>query len=110
VDEDGWQKAATELMDRAALIIFQPSSRPGSFWEMNEIMLHRYLSKAVFIMPPDPAGWKELRGDWTLLEKNMASSGITLPDYRAEGLLFCIDAKGQCIIAKSCVWTLQRNC
>jgi hypothetical protein len=100
VDEGGWQKAATELMDRAALIIFQPSSRPGSFWEMNEIMLHRYLSKTVFIVPPDPAGWKELREDWNLLKKNMASSCITLPDYRAEGLLFCIDAKGQCISEK----------
>jgi hypothetical protein len=100
VEDDVWQKAATELMDRAALIIFQPSSRPGSFWEMNEIMLHRYLSKTVFIVPPYPARWKELREDWNLLKKNMTSSGITLPDYRAEGLAFCVDAKGQSISEK----------
>jgi hypothetical protein len=96
-DEDSWEKAATELMDRAALIIFQPSSRPGSFWEMNQIMLHRYLSKTVFIMPPNPAKWKELRGDWDLLKENIATSGITFPEYGADGLLFSVDAKGQFI-------------
>ena len=100
-DEDSWQKAATELMDRAALIIFQPSSRPGSFWEMKQIMVHRYLSKTVFIMPPDPdPKWKELRGDWDLLKKNMASSGITFPKYGADGSLFSVDAKGRCISEK----------
>lgn len=99
-DENSWKKAATELMDRAALIIFQPSSRPGSFWEMNQIMLRPYLRKTVFIMPPNPAKWKELRGDWDLLKENIAASGITFPDYKADGLLFSVDAKGQCISEK----------
>jgi hypothetical protein len=100
VGEDSWQKAATVLMDHAALIIFQPSSHLGSSWEMNQIVLHRYLSKTVFIMPPDPKGWKELRGDWDLLKKHMASSGITVPEYQADGLLFSVDRKGQYIIEK----------
>jgi hypothetical protein len=100
VDEESWQKAATQLMDHAALIIFQPSSHPGSFWEVKQIVLDHYLCKTVFIMPPDPQGWKELRGDWELLKKNMASSGITLPEYQADGLLFSVDAKGQCISEK----------
>jgi hypothetical protein len=99
-DEDSWQKAAAELMDRAALIIFQPSSRPGSFWEMNQIMLHRYLSKTVFIMPPNPTKWKDLRGDWDLLKQNISSSGITFPEYQEDGLLFSVDAKGQFISEK----------
>ena len=97
VGEDSWQKAATELMDHAALIIFQPSAHLGSSWEMNQIVLHPYLSKTVFIMPPDPEGWKELRGDWDLLKKHMASSGITFPEYQADGLLFSVDRKGQYI-------------
>lgn len=100
VDEDSWQKAATELMSRAALIIFQPSSRPGSLWEMNEIILHRYLNKTVFIMPPHKKPWKELTEDWELLRKSMASDGITIPEYQADGLLFSVDAKGRCIREK----------
>ena len=108
-DEDSWQKAATELMDRAALLIFQPSSRPGSLWEMNQIMLHRHLSKTVFIMPPNPAKWKQLRGDWDLLKENIASSGITFPEYGADGLLFSVDLRASAL-AKSCVWTRQGNC
>jgi len=54
VDENNWQSAASELMSRASLIICLPSSHPGSHWEMNQIILNNYLSKAVFIMPPDP--------------------------------------------------------
>jgi hypothetical protein len=100
VDEESWQKAATQLMDHAALIIFQPSSHPGSFWEVKQIVLDHYLCKTVFIMPPDPQGWKELRGDWELLKKNMASSGITFPEYQADGLLFSVDRKGQYISEK----------
>ena len=68
VDEDSWQKAASELMQRASLLICLPSSRPGSHWEMNQITLNHYLSKTVFIMPPNPPSsfrtWKDLKEDW----------------------------------------------
>jgi hypothetical protein len=97
VDEDEWRTAATGLIDRAALIIFQPSSRPGSAWEIEHITVHRYLGKTVFIVPPYPGKWKELVEDWDVLRKNMASAGIIFPEYKSKGLLFSIDAKGQFI-------------
>ena len=102
VDEDSWQKAASELMQRASLLICQPSSRPGSHWEINQIMLNHYFSKTVFIMPPNPAfrTWKELKEDWDLLKQQVDSKGITIPEYKSDGLLFSVDARGQCIIEK----------
>jgi len=115
VDEGSWQSAASELMLGASLIICLPSSHPGSHWEMNQIILNNYLSKAVFIMPPDfrrgeisfsniPiahfGGWKPLHQDWDLLKQQMASNGITIPAYQADGLFFSLDAKGQCFVEK----------
>jgi hypothetical protein len=97
VDEDEWQAAATKLMRRAALIIFQPSSRRGSAWEMEQILHHRYLYKTVFIVPPHPRKWDELTDDWSLLREKMASAGIAFPEYAPTGLLFAIDAKGRCV-------------
>jgi len=102
VHEDSWQKAASELMQRASLLICQPSSHPGSHWEMNQIVLKHYFSKTVFIMPPNPAfrTWKELKEDWDLLKQQVDSKGITIPEYKTDGLLFSVDATGQCIIEK----------
>ncbi len=101
VDEDSWQEAASELMRRASLLICLPSSRPGSYWEMDQIILNHYFSKAVFIMPPNPSSFnKELKQDWNLLKQQMISNGITIPEYRAGGLLFSVDARGQCITEK----------
>jgi hypothetical protein len=97
VDEGEWRTAATKLIDRAALIIFQPSSRPGSKWEIEHIIHHRYLDKTVFIVPPYPGKWKDLLEDWDVLRKNMACSGIIFPEYKSDGLLFSIDEKGQYI-------------
>jgi hypothetical protein len=102
VDENSWRKAASDLMQRASLLICQPSSRPGSHWEMNEIMLNHYFSKTVFIMPPTPAfqTWKELKEDWDLLKQQVGSKGITIPEYKTDGLLFSVDAMRRCIIEK----------
>jgi len=104
VDEDSWQKAASELMQRASLLICLPSSRPGSHWEMNQITLNHYLSKTVFIMPPNPPSsfrtWKGLKEDWDLLKQQVGSKGITIPEYKTDGLLFSVDATGQCITEK----------
>jgi hypothetical protein len=69
---------------------------------MNQIMLNHYFSKTVFIMAPNPAfrTWKELKEDWDLLKQQVGSKGITIPEYKTDGLLFSVDATGQCIIEK----------
>jgi len=112
VDEDSWQKAASELMQRASLLICLPSSRPGSHWEMNQITLNHYFSKTVFIMPPNPPSsfrtWKDLKEDWDLLKQQVASKGITIPEYKTDGLLFSVDATGQCITEKFSLNSTQK--
>ena len=110
MDEDSWQKAASELMRLASLLICLPSSRPGSQWEMNQIILNHYFSKTVFIMPPDSSSFKtkQLKEDWDLLKQQMVSNGITLPEYRADGLFFSVDARGQCVTEKLSFDSTQR--
>jgi hypothetical protein len=98
VDDENWQSAASELMPRALLLICLPSSRPESQWELNQIIRTHYLAKTVFIMPP--SNWKQLRGDWDLVEQQLSANGIAIPKYDPEGLLFSIDAKAQCITEK----------
>jgi hypothetical protein len=108
VDEDSWQKDASELMQRASLLICLPSSRPGSHWEMNQIMLNHYFSKTVFIMPPKWELEKELKEDWDLLKQQVASKGITIPEYKTGGLLFSVDATRQCVTEKFSLDSTQK--
>ena len=98
VDDENWQSAASELMPRAVLLICLPSSRPESQWELNQIIRTHYLAKTVFIMPP--SNWMQLRRDWDLVGQQLTANGIAIPNYDPDGLLFSIDAKGQCITEK----------
>ena len=98
VDDENWQSAASELMPRAVLLICLPSSRPESQWELNQIIRMHYLAKTVFIMPP--SNWMQLRRDWDLVGQQLTANGIAVPNYDPDGMLFSIDAKGQCITEK----------
>jgi hypothetical protein len=99
VNDDDWQSAASKLMRDSSLIICVPSSRPGSNWELDQIIRTDYRTKTVFIMPPESpfGGWKQLEEDWDLLRQQEGSNGIAIPNYQRSGLLFSIDAKGQCL-------------
>ena len=98
VDDDSWQSAASELMRDSFLIICVPSSRPGSKWELDQIIRTDYRTKTVFIMPPESlGGWKQLEEDWDLLRQQEVANGIAIPKYRRTGLLFSIDTNGQCV-------------
>ena len=58
----------------------------------------------MIIMPPNPPSsfrtWKDLKEDWDLLKQQVGSKGITIPEYKTDGLLFSVDATGQCITEK----------
>lgn len=109
VDDVSWQSVASKLMGRALLLICVPSSRPGTRWELKEIIETHYLRKTVFVMPPDELlwGWKEIRDDWVLVSQQMASYGIAIPQYDNDGLLFSVNAKGQCTTEKLCLDSAQ---
>jgi hypothetical protein len=94
INESIWRNAAAQLMDHATLIICIPSTRPGSEWELEEILRHGYLAKSVFIMPRDPSflwfKWKMMRDDWARVAGHMKDRGVAIPDYKRSGLVFSI--------------------
>jgi hypothetical protein len=108
VDESTWKPAASDLMRRASLIICIPSSHPGTVWELDEIVKNSYLSKVVFLMPPDPADpekffsikWRAMLDDWNLAATHMKNQNIVVPDYREEGILFAFRPEAGCFIEK----------
>jgi hypothetical protein len=75
---------------------------------MNQIMLNHYFSKTVFIMPPKWELEKELKEDWDLLKQQVASKGITIPEYKTGGLLFSVDATRQCVTEKFSLDSTQK--
>src|SRR5262249_35686254 len=88
---------ARTLMDRAALIVMLPSSRPGTLEEIDTILSNPALiEKTVFLDPPNLAGsrtYNQAR-EWAPLQAAFARRGFTLPaDDRRGALLHFGDAK-----------------
>lgn len=108
VDENAWRISVSELMRRASLIICIPSSHPGTIWELDEIINNKYLTKVVFLMPPDPSDpekwfslkWKKMLDDWNIAAAHMKGQGMVVPDYRKQGLLFAVKPGVGCFIEK----------
>ena len=107
-DENSWKAAISELLRHSSLIICIPSGHPGSLWELTEIIQNGYLSKAVFLMPPNRPGtlkwfftwwqWKYRIDDWNTAVSHMKSHGIVIPGYRKNGLLFSVHPEVGCFI------------
>jgi hypothetical protein len=94
-DEKTWKSAAAVLMRRASLIISVPSSRPGSAWELEEIIRNGYFAKTIFLMPPEiNYSPYSVREDWDRLVELMKGHGIAVPDYQKGGLLFSVKPQG----------------
>ena len=101
IDEESWRVKVAELMRRSSLIFCIPSDHPGTKWELDEIVSKGYLSKVIFLMPPEPTfirKWKPLRDDWTLAVVHLRTYGFEIPDYRTPGLLFTIRRNVGCFI------------
>jgi hypothetical protein len=107
--ESTWKVAASELLRHSSLILCIPSSHPGTVWELDEIIHNGYLSKAVFLMPPDPSDpskkffpgkWKTMIDDWNRSVAYMKSHGIVIPEYQKGGLLFSVKPTVGCFIEK----------
>jgi hypothetical protein len=109
MNENTWKEAVSELLRHSSLILCIPSNHPGTLWELDEIIGNGYLSKVVFLMPPDPSDpskkffskqWKTMIDDWNLAAAHMRSRGLVIPDYREDGLLFAVKSPVDCFIEK----------
>jgi hypothetical protein len=90
--DEHWQEEILRLMDNARLILIVPSHRPGTVWEILTLREEQYLSKTIFIMPPDRAEIK-LEGLpysalWALAVAELRKHGVKLPEHFKNGLLF----------------------
>jgi hypothetical protein len=109
-DEQTWKVAASELLRDSSLIICMVSDHPGTVWELNEIIHNGYLSKTVFLMPPDRSDpsskkfvnntWKTMIDDWNTAAAHMKSFGIVIPGYQKNGLLFAVKPDVGCFMEK----------
>ena len=106
-DENNWKFAACKLMKLSSLIFCVPSGHPGTTWELDKIIHNGYLTKTVFLMPPDPSDprqnifrhkWRTMRNDWSTAVAHMKSHDIIVPDYQKVGLLFAVKPMSGCFI------------
>src|SRR5262249_15214686 len=89
MNENTWKDAASGLLRHSSLILCIPSSHPGTVWEMDEIIRNGYLSKAVFLMPPDPSDPSKkflskkcntILDDWNLAAAHVRDNGQVIPE------------------------------
>ena len=124
IDSSVWKDAVVKFIDKATTIFLLPSCREGTMWEVEYIVKNSHTAKCVWIMPEcvhregwqmvvsplginwfhsngDPLKLAKFKADWNDARASIEPIGLTLPEYRAEGLLFCLDSAGQMVSASS---------
>lgn len=94
-DEETWQEDVALLAQRARFIVFVPSERAGTSWEIDLARREGLLHKCIFVMPPElHYDAIDLRAAWQRATKEIRKLGLRLPNYEPEGLLFRLGADG----------------
>jgi len=91
--EENWQDAVSKLSKQAKLIFILPSFRPGTYWELKNLLRNGWLEKTIFFMPPTNNAWYSsdslvVEDDWSKTQSAFLNLGLTLPDATPEGALF----------------------
>lgn len=94
VDDEHWKARFEALALSADCIFVIPSNTTGCTWEIAWLREHAFLSKVVFIMPPQLDKKINIERCWKQTEAALAGSGIHLPVYHRSGLLFTLHATG----------------
>jgi signal peptidase I len=100
--DDKWQTLVRGLAEKARVIFAVPFDRPGTTWEVLQVVRDPALRyKTVFIMPPTSWArrlfgwilfWRHSHArDWERSQKTLASHGVALPNYTARGALMIRD-------------------
>ncbi len=93
--DEHWQEEIKRLFEKAKIIIIIPSHREGTLWEINNLKQSNYLSKTIFIMPPEMTFYgKPYSKTWNRAVKAAARHGVFLPTHFSKGLVFKLDKDG----------------
>ena len=90
VDDHEWQEVILCLMAAARLIILLPAARPGTLWEVEQILSCGYAGKTVIIDPPNRASSREdydPAARWQEIRLAFARAGYALPADDEGGLI-----------------------
>ncbi len=79
-EEVSWRDTVAGLMERATVIFVVPVDRPGTIWEIEQVVGKGYLSKTVFLITPHTISARKKLGDV-----------LSLPDYKGQ-TGFCMRA------------------
>ena len=96
-----WKTAIPALMQHAQLIVMLPSVRPGTLWELEQLVMRNWIAKTVFIDAPNTTvtGYRQ-ETEWGDIASFLAGHGYKLPDDDPKGRLFAFGESGTPRIAE----------
>lgn len=88
-----WQVAVGRLMCKALLIVIVPSSRPGTLWEIQQLLAENYIAKTVFIDAPTASATPFAQEvEWGEIGRLLSSRGYQWPADDPKGRLIFFGA------------------
>lgn len=83
-----WQEAVTRLMRQALLIVMVPSARPGTLWEIQQLLAENWIVKTAFIDAPNTSTVSFAQDiEWSKISQLLSSHGYKWPADDPKGRL-----------------------
>lgn len=93
--DENWRDVLRALVMEARWLLVIPAPTEGTSWEIEWVVVNKFLHKTFFIMPPPKAGeevwWTE---NWRILKDWAVRLGIDLPEYSLRGAYSCCIHRG----------------
>jgi hypothetical protein len=85
-DDAAWRPAVVALMQHAELIVMLPAARPGTLWELEQLVTRNWIAKTVFIDAPNHSvtGYRQ-EVEWGEVGRFLATHGYDLPQDDPKG-------------------------
>jgi len=88
-----WQEVVSRLMRKALLIVIVPSSSPGTFWEIKQLLAENWIAKTVFIDAPNNSATAFTQEtEWGEIVRLLSGRGYQLPADDPKGRLIFFGA------------------
>jgi tetratricopeptide (TPR) repeat protein len=95
-NDETWRNDLTLLGKNADFVIVVPCATEGTSWEIEWVVINKFLKKTVFVMPPSSGDrkqwWEE---NWLSLQNWSRYLGLDFPDYASKGLFFALGPEQQ---------------
>jgi hypothetical protein len=88
--DQAWMDDIARLAAGAQGILLIPSHRPGTVWEIEHLQKTGFLSRTVFVMPPESRRFN-WRSHWSQARGAMGPLGAALPEYEELGMVFTLN-------------------